>query len=66
MAIIYASTKGLIDRVPVEKVKEFEKEYLTVLRTSHKDALDLLKAGKLEDSVIKTMEEVAKDLSSRY
>ncbi len=66
VAIIYASTKGLIDRVPVEKVKEFEKEYLTVLRTSHKDALDLLKAGKLEDSVIKTMEEVAKDLSSRY
>lgn len=66
VAIIYASTKGLIDRVPVEKVKEFEKEYLTVLRSSHKDALDLLKAGKLEDSVIKTMEEVAKDLSSRY
>lgn len=66
VAIIYASTKGLLDRVPVEKVKEFEKEYLTVLRTSHKDALDLLKAGKLEDSVIKTMEEVAKDLSSRY
>ncbi len=65
VAIIYASTKGLIDKVPVEKVKEFEKEFLTLLRTSHKPALQALKAGKLDDSVA-SLEQVSKELSSKY
>ncbi len=66
VAIIYASTKGLIDKVPVEKVREFEKEFLTVMRTSHRAALDALKAGKLDDSAIASIEQVAKELSSKY
>ncbi|HEY9117242.1 MAG TPA: F0F1 ATP synthase subunit alpha [Roseivirga sp.] len=65
VAIIYASTKGLIDKVPVEKVKEFEKEFLTVLRTSHKAALQALKAGKLDDA-IPALEQVSKELSTKY
>ncbi len=47
VAIIYAATNGLLDKVPVDKVKAFELEYLRTLRTSHKDALASLKAGKL-------------------
>ncbi len=66
VAIIYASTKGLMDKVPVEKVKEFENEYLTLLRTSHEDALNTLKAGKLDESATSVLESVAKDLSSKY
>ncbi|WP_420384827.1 F0F1 ATP synthase subunit alpha [Roseivirga sp.] len=66
VAIIYASTKGLIDKVPVEKVREFEKEFLTIMRNSHKPALDALKAGKLDDAAIASMEQVAKELSSKY
>ncbi len=66
VAIIYASTKGLLDPVPVEKVKEFETEFLTVLRASHADALNVLKAGKLDQSATDTLVKVAKDLSSKY
>ena len=66
VAIIYASTKGLMDKVPVEKVKEFENEYLTILRTQHRDAMDTLKAGKLEESATSVLESVAKDVSSKY
>ncbi|MFY0607920.1 MAG: F0F1 ATP synthase subunit alpha [Cyclobacteriaceae bacterium] len=66
VAIIYASTKGYLDKVPENKVSEFEKEYLSVLNNSHRDALDSLKAGKLEDSVTATLTEVAKDLATRY
>ena len=32
IAIIYVGTKGLIQNVPVEKVKEFETEFLGLLR----------------------------------
>ncbi len=66
VAIIYASTKGLIDKVPVEKVKEFETEFLTVLRSSHADALNTLKAGKLDASATDVLVKVAADLSSKY
>ena len=66
VAIIYASTKGLIDRVPVEKVKEFETGFLTVLRSSHIDTLKTLKAGKLDASATEVLVKVAADLSSKY
>lgn len=65
VAIIYASTKGLIDKVPVEKVRQFEKEFLAVMRNSQKDALNALKAGKLDDAVA-AIEQVAKEVSAKY
>jgi F-type H+-transporting ATPase subunit alpha len=66
VAIIYASTNGLLDPVPEDKVKEFEKEFITIMRSQKKEALATLKAGKLEDSAISAIKEVAKDLAQRY
>ena len=66
IAIIYLGTKGLLTSVPVNKVKEFEKEYLAFMNSKHRDTLDTLKSGKLTDEVKATMESVAKELSSKY
>ncbi|MGW8122484.1 F0F1 ATP synthase subunit alpha [Roseivirga echinicomitans] len=66
VAIIYASINGLLDKVPVERVREFEKEFLTIMRTSERAALDLLKAGKLDETAISAIAKTAKDLVSRY
>lgn len=66
VAIIYAATNGLLDNVPVNKVREFEKEYTQTMNSRYPDVLKALKAGKLEDAGIKAMREVAKDVSSRY
>jgi F-type H+/Na+-transporting ATPase subunit alpha len=66
VAIIYVSTKGMMDNVPVTKVREFERNFLDILKSKHRDALDLLKAGKLEDSVIEVLASVALDLSKEY
>jgi len=52
--------------VPVEKVKEFERDYLQFLDTKHRDVLDTLKAGKLTDEVTDTLVSVAKELSAKY
>ena len=60
IAIIYAGSKDLLRSVPVEKVKEFEKDYLEFLHAKHRDTLDTLKAGKLTDEVTDTLEKVAK------
>lgn len=66
VAIIYAGSKNLLRNVPVEKVKEFERDYIELLNATHRDALDNLKAGKLTDEVIDVLTSVAKDLSERY
>ena len=66
VAIIYAGSKNLLRNVPVDKIKEFENEYLTILRTKHVGVLDSLKQGKLTDEVVNTLESVCKDLSDKY
>ncbi len=66
VAIIFAGSKNLLRDVPVEKVKEFERDYLEFLKAKHRDVLDTLKAGKLTDEVTDTLTAVAKDLSGKY
>ncbi|MBP6990469.1 MAG: F0F1 ATP synthase subunit alpha [Spirochaetes bacterium] len=39
VAVIYASTQGFIDKVPVNKVKDFESKFIAYMRSSHKDLL---------------------------
>jgi F-type H+-transporting ATPase subunit alpha len=66
VAIIYVGSKGLIQSVPVEKVKEFENEYLDYLDAKHRDTLDALKAGKYTSAETDVLETVAKELSAKY
>jgi len=66
VAIIYAGSKNLLRNVPVEKVKEFEQNYIEVLNAKHRKVLDALKSGKLTDEAIDTLTTVAKDLSANY
>ena len=66
IAIIYAGSKNLLRKVPVNKVKEFEKEYIEYLNNKHKDTLDQLKAGKFTDAITDTLASVAKELSAKY
>jgi F-type H+-transporting ATPase subunit alpha len=66
VAIITASTRGWIDRVPVAKVKDFEKELLSLLRLQNRSVLDNFRAGKLEDADLDTLKKVTQDLASKY
>ena len=66
VAIIYAGSKNLLRSVPVESVKEFEKNYLETLRKNHNKILKDLKAGKLTDEVLDTLNSVAKEISSQF
>jgi len=66
IAIIYVGTKGLIQNVPVEKVKEFETEFLDYLDAKHRDTLDVLKSGKYASEQTDVLEQVAKEISAKY
>jgi len=66
VAIITASTRGFIDRVPVAKVREFEREFLGLMRAQHGTVLDNFRAGKLEDADMATLKKVATELAAKY
>jgi F-type H+-transporting ATPase subunit alpha len=66
VAILYAGSKGLLRSVPVNKVKEFEAEYLQQIEVRHPEVLQALKAGKLDDTITGVLETVAKELSGKY
>jgi F-type H+/Na+-transporting ATPase subunit alpha len=66
VAILYCGTKGLLRSVPVNKVKEFEQNFLSVLEAKHKDVLNDIKAGKLTDEVTATLDAVAQDVAKNY
>ncbi len=66
IAIIYLGTKGLIQAVPVNKVKEFESEFLSYMENKHKDVLNKLKAGEYNDEITGTLEKACKELTSKY
>ncbi|MFY8191287.1 MAG: F0F1 ATP synthase subunit alpha, partial [Bacteroidia bacterium] len=65
-AIIYLGTKGLLSAVPVNKVREFESEFLNFLENKHKDVLNAIKKGGIGEDVTSVLEAVAKDLSAKY
>jgi F-type H+-transporting ATPase subunit alpha len=66
VAIIYLGSKGLLRKVPVEKIREFESEFLDYMDAKHRDVLDTLKAGKLTPEVTEVLEKVAADLAGKY
>ncbi len=66
VAIIYCGTKGLLTEIPVEKVRDFEQEFLNLMKSQHSDVLEEFKAGKLSDEALQKVEEVAKDLAANY
>ncbi len=66
VAIIFAGSRNLLRSVPVDRVKDFERDYLEELNANHREALDVLKAGKLTDEVIDTLTQVAAKVAKRF
>ena len=65
-AIIYCGTNGLLMDVPVNKIKEFENEFISFMHEKHQDVLDDLSKGKLNDEIKSKIEKVVSELSQKY
>jgi len=66
IAIIYCGVKGLLSDVPIDKVKEFELEFLEQMDMKNKPVLAELREGKLSESSEEILKSVAKDLVAKY
>ncbi len=65
-AIIYLGTNGLLTNVPVNKVKDFEEEFLMTLENTQMDTLKAIQKGVIDKTVTDVLEKTAKDLMLRY
>ncbi|WP_341665447.1 F0F1 ATP synthase subunit alpha [Blattabacterium cuenoti] len=66
IAIIYAGTKNLLKKVPIDKISDFEKEYLFYLNEKHENVLNSLRNGILDKKISDILETVALKLSDKY
>jgi F-type H+-transporting ATPase subunit alpha len=66
IAIIYCGTLGLLRDVPVNKVREFENEYIELLELKYSKILDQLRQGILNDEITGVLEHVAADVAAKY
>lgn len=65
VAIIFAGTQGYLDKIPVEKVKDFEAKYLTHMKTSHRNLLDEISTtGELKS--VDAFSSATQDFVDRY
>lgn len=66
IAILYCGTKGLLQKVPVNRVRDFELEFLHHMQVSQSEVLNSLKTGNLTENDIKVLEQTAKDIIKKY
>jgi F-type H+-transporting ATPase subunit alpha len=60
IAIIYCGTQGLLSDIPVDKVKEFENEFLEYMEVKYKRSLAALAQGKLSNEITSDIVDAAK------
>lgn len=66
IAIIYLGTTNNLRNIPVAKVRQFEAEYLEYLESNHKDVLNNLAAGKIDDDITATLVAAGKEVAKNY
>ncbi|MEA5099036.1 MAG: F0F1 ATP synthase subunit alpha [Bacteroidales bacterium] len=66
IAIICCGVKGWVQNIPVDKVHEFENDYLFSLENNHKDVLEKLCQGILDDEILDCLKKVAQEKTSKY
>lgn len=65
VAILYVGTKNLASKVPVNKMREFEKDFLTQLESRFPDKLKGLNKP-MDESVEKILQDLAKEVSLQF
>ncbi|MCQ2151039.1 MAG: F0F1 ATP synthase subunit alpha [Bacteroidales bacterium] len=62
VAILYCGTHALMADIPIDKVQEFQTEFLDRIRMAHADTLEILGSGKLSEEAVTVLEKVASDI----
>lgn len=62
VAIIYCGVNNLMRNIPINRIAEFEKTFISNLNYDHADILSRIKQGQLDDEIISVLKKVANDV----
>ena len=67
VAIIFCGVNGLLEKIPVERVAEFESQLLQLLHAKYKnDVLDVLASGQLTDDATAKLRDAAASVAAQF
>ena len=67
IAIVYAATKGFLDNVAVDKVRDFEKELHSVMNSQYVSVLEEIESKKaLDDGITASLEKAIKEVQKLF
>lgn len=66
IAILYCGTKGLLQNVPVDKVRECQDTFLDALRGKEPELIKSLSEGIINDEITQKLEELIANIAGQY
>jgi F-type H+-transporting ATPase subunit alpha len=67
VSIIYVATKGFLDDVPLERIRDFEKEFQRFLSEKYPDVInDLEKEKDLTDAMAKRLDQAVTQFKKTF
>jgi F-type H+-transporting ATPase subunit alpha len=67
VVIIYAATNGYLDEIPVDRVKQFEADFLTEMENLHTDVLnEIIEKKDLTENVVSNLKTILEDFTNRF
>ena len=66
IAILYCGTHGLMRDVPIDKIHEFETQYIEELNLNNPEVVADLNKGVINDGYMKIIEETASRISAKF
>jgi len=66
IAIIFCGASGLLQKIPVSSVRNFETEFISYMHERHQDILDTLAKGVIDDDIKQKLTEACADVAKNY
>ncbi|MBI2793963.1 MAG: F0F1 ATP synthase subunit alpha [Ignavibacteria bacterium] len=67
VVVIFAATNGYMDELPVEAIKRYENELLSLMHSTHADVLDAISVEKaLTDSIVENLKSIINTFTERF
>ncbi len=66
VALIFCGTRGLLSKISNANVHKFEKEFISMLELRHREAIEKIRQGNLDNSVESILTDLAKDVSRKF
>lgn len=66
VAVIYAGTKGYLDNLKVEQVKDYQRDLIQLLDSNHKETLEQIASGTWKDEQQEVLKKACQEIADKF